>query len=255
MSRHRKIHCSRSKAVALIAAGAFSVATAASAAAATWPQGTSGSAASGGHDASSVRSALTDRLAPAGASSALAPVSAAHALAPSASQALDVNQAQETLQIRALAARITTSRWQAARNKAAEQAAAAAARITASPTAQPTAQPTTQPTSSPTAIPAASGSPQQVAEAMLGSFGWSSSQFSCLDPLWAHESGWSVTAYNAGSGAYGIPQALPGSRMASAGPDWQSNAATQIRWGLEYIKSTYGSPCAAWDHEQATGWY
>jgi hypothetical protein len=90
---------------------------------------------------------------------------------------------------------------------------------------------------------------------MLASFGWSSSQFSCLDPLWAHESGWSATAYNAGSGAYGIPQALPGSRMASAGPDWQNNAATQIRWGLEYIKGTYGSPCGAWDHEQATGWY
>ena len=90
---------------------------------------------------------------------------------------------------------------------------------------------------------------------MLGSFGWSSGQFSCLDPLWAHESGWSVTAYNPGSGAYGIPQALPGSRMGSAGPDWQANAATQIRWGLEYIKGTYGSPCAAWDHEQATGWY
>ena len=100
-----------------------------------------------------------------------------------------------------------------------------------------------------------SGSPQQIAEAMLGSFGWSSSQFSCLDPLWAHESGWSVTADNPGSGAYGIPQALPGSRMASAGPDWQTNAATQIRWGLEYIKGTYGSPCAAWAHEEATGWY
>jgi hypothetical protein len=254
LSRHRKIHCStiharRSKAVALIAAGAFSVATAASAAAATWPQGTSGSAASGGHDASSVRSALTDRLAPAGASLALAPVSAAHALAPGASQALDVNQAQETLQIRALAARITASRWQAARDQAAKPAAAAAA------AAQTTASPTAQPTSSPAPTPVASGSPQQVAEAMLGTFGWSSGQFSCLDPLWAHESGWSVTAYNAGSGAYGIPQALPGSRMASAGPDWQTNAATQIRWGLEYIKSTYGSPCAAWDHEQATGWY
>ena len=90
---------------------------------------------------------------------------------------------------------------------------------------------------------------------MLGSFGWSSGQFSCLDPLWEHESGWSVTAANAGSGAYGIPQALPGSRMASAGPDWQTNAATQITWGLEYIKGTYGSPCAAWAHEQATGWY
>ena len=69
---------------------------------------------------------------------------------------------------------------------------------------------------------------------------------SCLDPLWAHESGWSVSAYNAGSGAFGIPQALPGSRMASAGPDWQADAATQIRWGLEYIKGTYGSPCGAW---------
>ena len=62
-------------------------------------------------------------------------------------------------------------------------------------------------------------------------------------------------AANPGSGAYGIPQALPGSRMASAGPDWQTSAATQIRWGLQYIKDTYGSPCAAWSHSQATGWY
>ena len=102
---------------------------------------------------------------------------------------------------------------------------------------------------------AASGSPQQVAEAMLGSFAWSSSQFSCLDPLWAHESGWSVSAYNADSGAFGIPQAYPAPGLASAGPDWQTDAATQIRWGLEYIKGTYGSPCGAWGHEEATGWY
>jgi hypothetical protein len=118
----------------------------------------------------------------------------------------------------------------------------------------------TQPSQTATArpsqtAPAASGSPQQIAEAMLGSFGWSSSQFSCLEPLWAHESGWSVSAYNPGSGAFGIPQALPGSRMASAGPDWQTDAATQIKWGLEYIKGTYGSPCGAWAHEEATGWY
>ncbi len=102
---------------------------------------------------------------------------------------------------------------------------------------------------------AAASSPRQLAQAMLGSFGWSSSQFSCLDPLWAHESGWSVTAENAGSGAYGIPQALPGSRMASAGADWPTSAATQITWGLDYIKGTYGSPCGAWTHEEATGWY
>ncbi len=104
------------------------------------------------------------------------------------------------------------------------------------------------------ASPAASGSPEQIAESMLRSFGWSSGQFSCLYPLWEHESGWSVTAANP-DGAYGIPQALPGAKMASAGPDWQTNAATQIRWGLEYIRSMYGSPCGAWGHEQATGWY
>lgn len=89
---------------------------------------------------------------------------------------------------------------------------------------------------------------------MLGSFGWSSSQFGCLDSLWSRESGWNVTALNP-DGAYGIPQAMPGSKMASAGPGWETNAATQIRWGLGYIKSLYGSPCGAWSHEESTGWY
>ena len=99
-----------------------------------------------------------------------------------------------------------------------------------------------------------SGSPQHIAMAMLGSYGWSSSQFGCLQSLWNAESGWNVYASNP-SGAYGIPQALPGSKMASAGPDWQTNAATQIRWGLGYIKGLYGSPCGAWAHEEADGWY
>lgn len=99
------------------------------------------------------------------------------------------------------------------------------------------------------------GDPQQIAESMLGSYGWSTSQFSCLQSLWNEESGWSVTASNPGSGAYGIPQALPGSKMASAGPDWQTDAATQIRWGLSYIQSDYGTPCGAWAHEQEYGWY
>jgi len=100
-----------------------------------------------------------------------------------------------------------------------------------------------------------SGSPQQIAQQMLGQFGWSGSQFSCLSPLWEHESGWSVSAENPSSGAYGIPQALPGSQMASAGGDWQTNAATQIKWGLTYIQGRYGSPCGAWAHEQSAGWY
>ena len=100
-----------------------------------------------------------------------------------------------------------------------------------------------------------SGSAQQIALGMLGSYGWSSSQFSCLVSLWNEESGWNVTASNPSSGAYGIPQALPGSKMASAGADWQTSAATQIRWGLGYIKADYGSPCSAWSHEEADGWY
>jgi hypothetical protein len=104
------------------------------------------------------------------------------------------------------------------------------------------------------AAPTPSGSAQQIALAMLASYGWSSSQFGCLDPLWERESGWNVFASNP-DGAYGIPQADPGSKMASAGPDWQSDATTQIRWGLNYIQGTYGSPCAAWSHEEATGWY
>jgi hypothetical protein len=105
------------------------------------------------------------------------------------------------------------------------------------------------------AVATPSGSPEQIAQSMLSQFGWSSSQFSCLQPLWEHESGWTVTAENPTSGAYGIPQALPGSQMASAGSDWQTNAATQIRWGLTYIQGRYGSPCGAWSHEQSDNWY
>jgi len=136
----------------------------------------------------------------------------------------------------------------AAASRAAEFNSEMAAVQTPAPAASPQPTPTTT-------APAPSGSPRQIAQAMLGSFGWSASQFACLDPLWAHESGWSVTASNASSGAYGIPQAVPGSKMASAGPDWQTNATTQIKWGLQYIKGTYGSPCAAYAHEQSTGWY
>ena len=100
-----------------------------------------------------------------------------------------------------------------------------------------------------------SGPPQQIAMAMLPGFGWSSSEFGCLNDLWDRESGWNPYAANPTSGAYGIPQALPGAKMASAGADWQTDPATQIRWGLGYIQATYGSPCAAWAHETSAGWY
>ncbi|MFS1300515.1 lytic transglycosylase domain-containing protein [Streptosporangium longisporum] len=89
---------------------------------------------------------------------------------------------------------------------------------------------------------------------MLESRGWGD-QWGCLEKLWMKESGWNERAMNTSSGAYGIPQSLPGHKMASAGSDWQTNAATQIEWGLTYIKGRYGTPCGAWAHSQAKGWY
>jgi uncharacterized protein YabE (DUF348 family) len=102
--------------------------------------------------------------------------------------------------------------------------------------------------------PVSSGSAQQIAAGMVSARGWGSDQFSCLVSLWNKESGWRTDAANP-SGAYGIPQALPGSKMASAGGDWQTSASTQISWGLGYIASVYGTPCSAWAHSQATNWY
>ena len=89
---------------------------------------------------------------------------------------------------------------------------------------------------------------------LMPSFGFSPSDFSCIDAIWTQESGWNVHAANP-SGAYGIPQSLPGSKMASAGPDWQNNAATQIKWGLGYIKASYGTPCNAEAFKFSHGWY
>ncbi|MFC5182006.1 aggregation-promoting factor C-terminal-like domain-containing protein [Actinomadura harenae] len=107
----------------------------------------------------------------------------------------------------------------------------------------------------PSGDPVPAGAAQQIAKGMMGGYGFSGSgQFGCLVKLWNRESGWNTHAANP-SGAYGIPQALPGSKMASAGPDWQNNAGTQIKWGLGYIKNRYGTPCGAWAHSQSTGWY
>lgn len=94
-----------------------------------------------------------------------------------------------------------------------------------------------------------------VARSLVAARGWDSSQYTCLVSLWTKESGWNVHAQNASSGAYGIAQALPGSKMASVGADWRVNATTQITWGLGYIAGRYGTPCGAWSHSQSTGWY
>ncbi len=99
------------------------------------------------------------------------------------------------------------------------------------------------------------GTAQAIARSMLSARGWGNDQYSCLVSLWNKESHWNVSAHNVGSGAYGIPQALPGSKMASAGADWKTNPATQISWGLGYISARYQTPCGAWASSQARGWY
>jgi hypothetical protein len=108
--------------------------------------------------------------------------------------------------------------------------------------------------SAPKAPAAAPGTAQAWAQQYLASMGMGDDQFSCLVSLWNRESGWNTHASNP-SGAYGIPQALPGSKMASAGPDWQNSYETQIKWGMGYIDGRYGNPCGAWGHSQSTGWY
>lgn len=99
------------------------------------------------------------------------------------------------------------------------------------------------------------GTAQAIAYEILMSRGQGEDQYGCLVALWNRESGWNVYAANKSSGAYGIPQALPGSKMATAGADWQTNPRTQIMWGLSYIAGRYGTPCGAWTSFQSKGWY
>ena len=97
--------------------------------------------------------------------------------------------------------------------------------------------------------------PRSLAKPLVAAQGWGDSEYQCLVLLWNRESQWNPYAENASSGAYGIPQSLPGSKMASAGADWRTNPITQINWGIGYIKGRYGTPCSAWAHSSAVGWY
>lgn len=99
------------------------------------------------------------------------------------------------------------------------------------------------------------GSAKAIAYDMIVQRGWADSEYKCLVLLWNRESSWNVSAENRSSGAYGIPQALPGSKMASVSSDWATSASTQITWGLGYISARYGSPCGAWAHSESFGWY
>ncbi|WP_309102308.1 phospholipase [Microbacterium sp.] len=138
-----------------------------------------------------------------------------------------------------LRARLTAAQEQ----KAAADAAQAAAEMAAADAAAALAAANT--------VDGAKATAQRMA---ASDYGWGADQFRCLEQLWDKESDWNYQAYNP-SGATGIPQALPGDKMASAGSDWQSNASTQIAWGLGYIDSVYGSPCGAWSHSQSMNWY
>jgi hypothetical protein len=248
----------RSRLITIAAAGTLTLATAISAAATTLPTGS----AAGAADAHMLTQTVhVDTLSPAQRlvsfdttryglaqrQTSYESAAANAAVAKAAAQKAAAAKAAAAKAAAAKAAAAKAAAQQAAQQQPVQQQAAQQRAAQQQAAQQTTAQ---QPAAS-----APSGSPQQIAEQMLSQFGWSSGQFSCLQPLWALESGWNVYASNPGSGAYGIPQALPGSKMASAGPDWQSDAATQIRWGLTYIQGTYGSPCAAWSHEEADGWY
>ena len=98
--------------------------------------------------------------------------------------------------------------------------------------------------------------PREIAkQIMLSKYEWGEDQFTCYDKIIMRESRWIVTADNPHSTAYGIPQALPGKRMAEFGDDWRTNPVTQIRWGLNYVDERYGTPCQAWSFKRARGWY
>ena len=96
---------------------------------------------------------------------------------------------------------------------------------------------------------------QQYALLKLQEKGMGEGEFQCLVSLWQRESKWNYRSENRHTGAYGIPQALPGKKMASAGADWQTNPETQINWGLGYITKRYKTPCNAWAHSEDVGWY
>ena len=230
----------RSRAVTIAAAGTLTLVTAISAA--TLPSSSSPASASADAYTTTISRQADAQTALPAAGSGLKQVAVFDQM-----RALQGERQHQQQVAAARAAAHKAAAAKAAARKAAEQAAAA--RQAAAKAAQ-RAQPAQQ-----AAVTAPSGSPEQIAQRMLGQFGWSSGQFSCLQPLWEHESGWNVTAENPTSGAYGIPQALPGSQMSSAGADWQTDAATQIRWGLTYIQGRYGSPCGAWSNEQQVNWY
>jgi Transglycosylase SLT domain len=166
------------------------------------------------------------------------------ALPKSGSIALLEQERQQIIVMNEAASTMTTDANPAVVSPSQVEASAAAAADNAATSQDTVAPPPVDP-----------GTAQQIAYNLLPTYGFSQSgQWGCLDDLWQQESSWEWDAENA-SGAYGIPQSLPASKMASAGPDYLTDPTTQIEWGLGYITQVYGTPCGAWDHEEADGWY
>lgn len=168
--------------------------------------------------------------------------------------ALSQNAQTETDRVTARVAEVEGSLDQAKAQKAAADAAAEAQRQ-AEAAAAAEAQRQAEAAAALARVNTPDGARAYAAQLASEKYGWGSDQFSCLSSLWNKESGWNYQAYNNDGGATGIPQALPGSKMASFGSDWQTNAATQIAWGLDYISRGYGTPCSAWGHSQSVNWY
>ena len=152
-----------------------------------------------------------------------------------ASEVADASASQDEADAAAAAKAAADARAAAAAKVAAERAAAAARAQAAANTV--------------------AGAKATASSMAASRYGWGQSQFQCLDNLWTKESGWDYRAVNPDGGATGIPQALPGSKMATVAADWQTNATTQVTWGLQYISAAYGTPCAAWAHSQANNFY
>jgi hypothetical protein len=199
------------------------------------------------HDASASSPKVAGAAFPLGSSSATPSATPSASPAPAGpGQAEALAKAQQAATEAAAAAKAADDE---ARKKAEQEASRSTTRATTPP-----------PTNSAPKYPVPSScnvytGNKKIGCAVLVGYGFGLDQMPCLEKLFDRESHWNPTALNKSSGAYGIPQASPGSKMASVGADWKTNPETQIRWGLNYIKGRYKTPCGAWSHSQSTGWY
>lgn len=164
----------------------------------------------------------------------------------------------QTLTTQAVTQTASVQNQKAALDKAAADAAAAAQAAAEAAAAQAAAEAAAAAQAAADRLAASTtpdGARAAAAQIAASDYGWGSDQFQCLDSLWTKESGWNYQAENASSGAFGIPQSLPGSKMSTIADDWATNPVTQITWGLKYIAAGYGTPCSAWAHSQSVNWY